>query len=339
MSKQHDPTPGDDQGIEELLRHVGARDEPSSELTNEVQKAVYAEWRLMLAERSRRRRTVAYGMAASIAFAVVIATATIQWLAAERAPVATIARIEGSSQLAASGAEAPGGARVGQQVSVGEILRTDDQSRIALAFRDGLSLRIDAGSTVEFAAPDRVVLRTGAVYVDSGPGRPRDDSLEVETRAGVVRHLGTQYQIRQDPHTVVISIREGRIEVAGTQGPNHATAGEVLRIGANGAIERSSIAAYDSGWQWVVEAAPTFNIDNQPLSGFLDWVARETGKTVVYESEQAQKTANAVVLRGSIDGLEPERALSVVLSTTELRRYETNAASIGIALEAPTNSR
>jgi hypothetical protein len=34
MSKQHDSTPGDDEGIESLLRHVGARDEPSAAVMN-----------------------------------------------------------------------------------------------------------------------------------------------------------------------------------------------------------------------------------------------------------------------------------------------------------------
>ena len=35
---------GDDTSIEELLLQVGARDEPSAEMTLEVQAAVHAEW-------------------------------------------------------------------------------------------------------------------------------------------------------------------------------------------------------------------------------------------------------------------------------------------------------
>jgi ferric-dicitrate binding protein FerR (iron transport regulator) len=339
MSKQRESASGDDAGIEELLRHVGARDEPSADLMNEVQQAVHAEWRVMLAERSRHRRTLAFGLAASIALVVVVATASFHWLSPDRGPVATIARIDGSLELAASDAEAPVAARVGRQVAVGETLRTDARTRIALVFNGGPSLRIDAGSTVEFAAPDRLVLNTGAVYIDSDPSLPHnDDSLEVETRAGVVRHLGTQYQIRQDARVVVISIREGRVEIAGSQGANRASAGEVLRISSGGSIERTSISSYDASWRWAVDAAPPFDIDNQPLSSFLNWVARETGKRIVYASAQAQKAAQDVVLRGSIAGLNPESSLSVVLSTTELRRFKTNDESIGIELAAPIDS-
>jgi ferric-dicitrate binding protein FerR (iron transport regulator) len=337
MSKQHDGSPPDDEGIEKLLRHVGARDEPSADMMNEVQQAVHAQWREMLAERSRRRRTVAYGVAASIAIAVVVATATIQWIAPNRDPVATIARIDGALQLTAASAEAAAAARVGQRVSVGESLRTDAATRVALAFNDGLSVRIDAGSTVELVAPNRLRLSAGAVYVDADPGRPHD-SLEVQTRAGIVHHVGTQYQVRQDIRAVEISIREGRVEIAGLQGANRASAGEVLRILSGGSIERTSISPYDASWQWAIAAAPAFNIDNRLLSDFLDWVARETGKRIVYASPGALQVAQSVVLRGSIGGLDPESALVPVLSTTDLRRFATQDGSIGIELAAPVDS-
>lgn len=336
MDKQRNETSVDDEGIEELLRQVGVRDEPSSADMDEVQQAVHAEWRAMLAERSQRRRTFTYALAAGIAAVVVVAMATIQWTAPDRRPIATIASIDGSLQLTAIRTDPPTPARIGQQVSVGETLRTDERTRIALAFNDRLSVRIDAGSTVEIAAPDRLVLSTGAVYIDSDPGRPHDDSLEVETRAGVVRHLGTQYQVRQDARAVMISIREGSVEVAGSQGASRASAGEVLRISSEGSIERGSVSPHDPSWQWTIDVAPTFDIENQTLGDFLGWVARETGKKIVYASARTQETAQSIVLRGSIGGLDPESALAAVLSTTELRRFDTNDESIGIEFAAPT---
>lgn len=328
MSKQHDNTPGDDESIESLLRHVGTRDEPSAAVTNEVQQALHAQWREMLAERSQRRRRVAYGLAASVAIVVMVAAVTVQWLTPNRDPVATIARIDGSLPM-----------QVGQRVSAGETLQTDAGTRIALEFDNGLSVRIDTGSTVELAAPDRLVLRTGAVYVDSAPGSARDAELGIQTRAGIVRHLGTQYQIRQDARAVVISIREGRVQIEGSQGASHGSAGEVLSILDGGAIQRSSIAPHDASWHWAIAAAPTFDIDNRPLSDFLDWVGRETGKRIVYSSPRAQQVAQGVVLRGSIGGLDPESALAAVLSTTDLRRFATQDDSIGLELATPAEPR
>lgn len=65
---------------------------------------------------------------------------------------------------------------------------------------------------------------------------------------------------------------------------------------------------------------------------FADWVARETGRKVVYQSPAAQSAAGELRLRGSIAGLDPDTALNAVLSTTQLRRYQTQDESIGIAL-------
>ena len=328
MSKQHDNTPDDDEGIESLLRHVGTRDEPSAAVMNEVQQALHAEWRGMLAQRSQQRRRIAYGIAASVAIVVMVAAATLQWLAPNQDPVATIARIDGSLPM-----------QVGHRVAPGETLQTDAATRVALAFDNGLSVRIDTGSTVELEAPDRLVLKTGAVYVDSVPGSAGNTDLGIQTRAGVVTHLGTQYQVRQDARTVVISVREGRVQFEGAQGASHGSAGEVLSILEGGAIQRSSIAPHDASWRWAITAAPTFDIDNRRLSDFLDWVGRETGKRIVYASPRALQVAQGVVLRGSIVGLDPESALAAVLSTTDLRRFATQDDSIGLELAPPAEPR
>jgi ferric-dicitrate binding protein FerR (iron transport regulator) len=328
MSKQHDSTPGDDEGIENLLRQVGARDEPSAAVTNEVQQALHAQWREMLAERSQQRRRFAYGLAASVAIVVIVAAATLQWLTPNQDPVATIARIDGASPMS-----------VGHRVSAGETLQTGAATRIALAFDNGLSVRIDTGSTVELAAPDQLVLKTGAVYVDSAASPAGDAALGIQTRAGLVTHLGTQYQVRQDARAVVISIREGRVQIEGSQGASHGSAGEVLSILDGGAIQRTSIAPHDASWRWAIAAAPTFDIDNRPLSDFLDWVGRETGKRIVYASPQVLQVARGVVLRGSIGELDPESALTAVLSTTDLRRFATRDDSIGLELAPPAEPR
>ncbi|HET9447904.1 MAG TPA: FecR domain-containing protein [Steroidobacteraceae bacterium] len=328
MSKQYDSTPADDESIESLLRQVGARDEPAAAVMHQVQQAVHAEWRGMLAERSQQRRRFAYALAASIAIVVTVAAATLQWLAPNQDPIATIARIDGSSAMS-----------VGHRVAPGETLQTDAATRMALAFDNGLSVRIDTGSTVEVEAPDELVLKTGGVYVDSAPGSARDTALGIQTRAGLVTHLGTQYQVRQDARAVVISIREGRVQIEGSQGASHGSAGEVLSIRDGGAIQRSSIAPHDASWRWAITAAPSFAIDNRPLSDFVEWVGRETGKRIAYASPQALQVARGVVLRGSIGELDPESALTAVLSTTELRRFATQDDSIGLELAPPAEPR
>jgi ferric-dicitrate binding protein FerR (iron transport regulator) len=138
--------------------------------------------------------------------------------------------------------------------------------------------------------------------------------------------------VRKQGDAMVISIREGRVRVTSPTTSNTAEAGQVLRLTNNGELTRSSLAASDPHWQWAMQAAPYFDIDNQSLATFLQWIARETGRHVVYSTPQAEAAAEAVKLRGSIAGLDADVALTTVLATTQLRRYQTDASEIGIEL-------
>jgi ferric-dicitrate binding protein FerR (iron transport regulator) len=329
----------DESGIEELLRHVGARDEPAADVMREVETAVHAEWQSMLQGRRARRRYIAVGIAASALLAVVLAIFGVRYLAPEPAEVAHITRVDGHLLLREE-SQAARELAVAQSVATGETIQTDDRSRAALAFGDALSLRLDHDTIVKVASADEIVLTAGAVYVDSGvdsgagsrAGNPQE--LTVRTDAGSVRHIGTQYQVRTHADEMVVSVREGRVMIANAAGTSSGVAGERIRVTPSGQIVRSSVTAHDPSWQWAAHAAPVFDINEHTLAAFLDWVSRETGRKVVYASQAAQSTAGDVKLRGSIAGLDPETALGAVLSTTQLRRYETQDDSIGIALAA-----
>jgi ferric-dicitrate binding protein FerR (iron transport regulator) len=181
-------------------------------------------------------------------------------------------------------------------------------------------------------------LTDGALYVDADPAAT-DHDLIVETVAGDVRHLGTQYQVRQSKGILEVSIREGRVEIAHPHGAALASAGERVRINAAGEIERQAISAQDSDWDWAEKTTPPFAIDDRTLADFLDWVARQTGRQIVYASSEAQTVAQSLKLRGSIEGLDPDTALSAVLSTTDFVRYETNPNLIGVELTHREQSR
>src|SRR5262245_35936514 len=109
----------DDSGIAELLREVGARDEPSAEITQAVQAAVYAEWRAEVQERTRARRRRVLAIAASIAVVAVSATVGTMLLSPKPTVVANIAHVDGS--LLAASSNAPLAPR-----AVGEAIRTGD---------------------------------------------------------------------------------------------------------------------------------------------------------------------------------------------------------------------
>jgi len=336
MNRDHTDETEDD-GVEALLRQVGARDEPSAAAMDEVRQAVHAEWRAVVAQRKRQRRTLTFGIAASIALVAIVASWVLRFAAPEPGIELTVARIEGQGPLVTARGEPTRALLMGESISVGAALSTDDATRIALQYGAGTSVRIDRNSTIERVAPDRFLLSAGAVYVDAHPQVAADASLVIETRAGEVRHLGTQYQVRQSPETVEVSIREGRVEIVRTNGAALASAGERVRITPGDEIERSVISAQDPDWAWAEAAAPSFEIHDRTLAEFLEWAARETGRQVVYASREAQRAAETLKLRGSVAGLDPETALTAVLSTTEFARYEAGNELIGVRLAGPAD--
>ena len=64
--------------------------------------------------------------------------------------------------------------------------------------------------------------------------------------------------------------------------------------------------------------APHPQIDEQPVRLLLNWVARETGKRVVFEEPFLEVKASETLLHGSVRNLPPLEALDVHLATTDL---------------------
>jgi ferric-dicitrate binding protein FerR (iron transport regulator) len=327
-------TPADEAGIEELLRQVGARDEPSADMMREVEASVHAEWQTMVQQRRRKRVFMTLSIAASAVLAIGAAILGVRYLEPAAAiQVAQITRIDGHLLMRPQ-SQAAREIVVAQSVSTGETIQTDDRSRAAMQLGDGVSLRLDHDTIVKVVSADELVLTAGALYVDSGvDSQARNpQALTIRTDAGSVRHVGTQYQVRTHADEMEVSVREGRVMIANAAGTSSGVAGERIRVTPRGEIVRSTVPAHDPSWRWAAHAAPLFDINEHTFAAFAEWVARETGRKVVYESNEAQRAANEVMLRGSIAGLDPDTALSAVLSTTQLRRYETKDDLIGIAL-------
>lgn len=348
----HEPE-SNDASIEELLRAVGARNEPSSDAAREVMSAVHAEWLTIVQQRRRQQRVVAWRIAAGLALAVLVSTFTYRYLQPEPTPVASIAYVDGRL-LASSDADTLEVRAAGESILVGDTVETDAHSRAAFAFADGLSLRLDHNTRVTVDTKNHITLANGAVYIDAPVSTDHSDALAntppanalvVATSAGSVRHVGTQYEVRTlvdngadvGARAMLVSVREGRVLVTGPSSSNTGEAGQVLRLSAQGELTRSELSVTDPRWQWALQAVPMFDIDDQSLATFLQWIARETGRHVVYSTPQAEAAASTVRLRGSIAGLDADSALAAVLSTTQLRLYQAGATEIGIEL-APIDS-
>jgi hypothetical protein len=317
MSSGSDGSPEKDLG--DVLRNVGRRSEPPDDVVRSVRAAVEGQWRETVAQRARRRR-----IGLSLAAAVAVAGLGL-WLA--RASLLGPGERMAEVRVAVGSVEAKAGwlrgwAAVGsgQALYTGEAVATSGNGHAALTLADGVSLRLDVDTQITLLDEGRISISRGALYVDSGPD-DESPGLLVETPAGAVHHLGTQYETRVlGASEVRIAVREGKVELETSSGAMHrAEAGEQITVSSAGTVVRSAISPYDARWQWVVTTAPPFDIDGRSVADFLAWAARELGRDIVYADAATQAEADRVRLSGSVAGLSPDAALAAVLPTTPLR--------------------
>ncbi len=310
-----------DQDVERVLKSAGPREKPPADVERAVREHLRAEWRSVVAERGRRNRQRAYvALAAGIVTAAVGVWGLAPRLGEPADAAATVALSTGDVRVTSSWIDAWHDVAAGQALLEGQTLETGATGRGALALPGGISARLDHGSRLVVAAADRLVLERGTLYVDSGATPAPAAPLDVVTPTGIVRHVGTQYEVRLLDAGVQVSVRDGTVEWRSRGGGvERSGSGERLTITNDGRIERTPVAAYGAAWDWTLEAAPSIDIEGLPLTQFLAWAARETGREVVYASPEAEAEAAVIVVHGSIAGLTPARALDAVLATTSVR--------------------
>jgi len=322
--------PGDssDDEVARLVRLAGPTDPTGSieaERIARVRTAVHGAWRDEYVGRTRRRwLTVAVllGAAASVVIGVVI------W-----GPVRTPAPVVVAHIDQAMGAPAPDSSfGTGDAVMSGSTVTTS-AGTLAMTLTSGVQLRLDASSTARVESATDVALERGAVYVDSAganPSQPGASSISIQTPAGLVRDIGTQFQVRiearLDGPGIRIRVRAGQVRLTDANGVDaRAGAGEELFSrpdGSDRSINRRPIATTGGEWAWAERAAPPFSVEGKTLGAFLDWVSREGAWTVAFSDRRFSATARATVLHGRPDllkGLTPVEALDVVLPTCGLR--------------------
>ncbi len=297
-----------------LIRTAGRRTRPPEDAYQQVLSAATDAFRAKAAQR-RDRTWLVWAAAAGVA-ALAIAL-TQQWIpgATGPVPVATVARVIGTVESGTDGGWSPM-TEPGGTLATGATLRTLAGGSAALVLEGGASLRLAAATEILLDGPRRLSLHSGTLYLDNGasPGKGH----QIATPAGTVRDVGTQFELRVADSVLRLRVREGRVEIDRADQMLSGSAGEQLEIDALGGVTRSGISATDTAWQWAETIGPAPDIDGQPATVLLAWVARETGRQLRYESAAVEARAATVILHGNIHGLAPLAALEVMLATTDL---------------------
>jgi len=198
------------------------------------------------------------------------------------------------------------------------VVHTDDaataagvqSSRGALRLTSGTLIRLDAGTDVRFESASRLDLLAGALYADTDAA---PSALVIDTLAGTVSDVGTRFIARvvegSEPaddaprHAaapgLVVLVRDGRVSIETGGGSETAGAGERLLVRGDGAVEHRSVRTWGREWDWVLDAAPRFDVAGRSIAEILDWVSRETGWTVRYEDAALGEAARSMMVQAS----------------------------------------
>ncbi len=312
-----------DEALEQLLKHASPRPMPSESDEIAVREAVRAEWQAVSGRRRLQRRVAGFAIAASVIVVVFYAFGLIRLPAVEAEQVATIERSFGSIYLLGEASELQRTPALSRVLS-GQTIVTGEEAGMALTWGAGGSLRIDANSRVRFVDGASVYLASGRVYFDSLPsalaagnaGDTRSD-FAVITDIGAVTHVGTQFMTRVADGSLIVSVREGRVEIDNRFRKHFASVGEQLTISDRGQTTVLNVSRSGEAWDWVSRTAPMTDVEGKSLHEFLLWACRETGLEYHYEGGAEQIARYEAVLRGHID-TEPLQALKLRVESAGL---------------------
>ena len=317
--------------LEELFRHAAPRERPPSDVEQEIRGSLHDQWAAM----TRRRRVKRRGLlaaAASVALSAIVATVLFDTPqpGSLGTGVAEVLLTRGHSSFN------PQGGSPGTRLAEGAVLKTGHEVRTALggglALRgpSGISLRCDQNSRARLLSPTRAELLAGRIYVDTNTASGSAAALSFDTPAGLVRHQGTRYMVGVIQGATSLSVREGRVLL-----DNHdATGGERLIVSTSGEQRREDIEPYGEQWAWTEKLATPYETDGRTVAELLAWVARETGRTVEYQSAEARQLAEETLMHGNI-GPEPTKVLELAMETTDLEAEVRDGVIVVRAESAP----
>ena len=139
----------------------------------------------------------------------------------------------------------------------------------------------------------------------------------MRTRLGIARDIGTQFEVRLNDDALSIRVRSGLVELRYPSGTTAVRGGSEVTVEGDRAVSRQ-LATFGPEWQWVAQLAPPFAIEGQPVAAFLEHISREQGWILRFSDAELARDVGTIILHGSVDGLQPETAVTVALRTSNL---------------------
>jgi ferric-dicitrate binding protein FerR (iron transport regulator) len=297
----------DDDTLARVIKAAGPRRTPPAEAYNAVFEASHAAWQTKLS--ASRRQRWRYALAASVAVAV-CSVLFLQFVNPDQATLATMQLVRGDVALFSSdsGNWMPLRER-GTPLKKGDRVRTAGSAGVALQLASGVSLRLSENSELEVDADEVLNLIAGTAYIDSG-GTNR--SVQFTTPLGIVRDIGTQFEVRITDADLRVRVRSGLVEIQQNNLIETASAEQQFELSRNGRISRSEISAQNREWAWAEALAVVPDAEDLSIATYLSWAANELGRPLVFESDSTKLSAEFESWYGNLSGLSPKEIFDVI---------------------------
>jgi hypothetical protein len=315
-----------DKKLEQLFSKASPR--PMPEDTATAREAIRQEWQAVSGQYQSRKKILRFAVAATVLIGLFSIFNGFRVAEPEWVKVASIQKSFGSIYILGEQSQLTRADDLAA-IHAGQVIVTGDDAGIAMAWSGGGSVRLHKNTEVEFRDDNTVFLRSGQIYFDSTPSEliagvdaAGVASFQIETEYGTVSHVGTQFMTEVGSHALRVSVREGRVDVAGRFYPHVAERGEQVLLSGRQRPVVLNFPEYGAAWDWVAQTSPSVDIDGKSVHAFLNWVGRELGMSIQYGSDDIEQVARQAILEGRVDS-EPGEALRLRMLTAALEwRYE-----------------
>lgn len=312
-----------DDKVERLIAEAGLRSKPPEDAHERVYEATLKAWKNAeySAEYGLRYKRRLIAIAASVLLS--LSFAVLNYLPSGRGS-------EDPSFLLSysSGALYIDGQPAGHATKIlrGSTIETDGAAFAEIERGDGLLVRIDENSSLDIVDSFEIELHSGRVYIDSeGEGR-----ISVLTDYGIVRDIGTQFEVSVIEDGVLATVRDGEIYIKTDSGSYLSAANEVwgestqLRKGESPVV--SKVSRTSEHWKWLASASAPIDMEGKTLDSLLIKISRELGLRLKYRNVVVENNAKVASLHGTLYNRDDDflGALKQVMRTTKLKATVTD---------------
>ncbi len=332
MTKGNDQL-GDHRSLDTILKHAEPRQPAPEIIRARAFSRLHDHWR----KTTRRQRVLRQAGPWAVAAGVLLSIAVVLNLGdigPQVAPigVAKVNRVTGETAALVTAAGGQTAIQPNTELSSLAELVTGDISRIALSWNEGGTLRLDTNTSVALVSPTEIRLNKGAVYYDSydyeSQSSATADAITITTPYGEISHVGTQFSVRLQENSLLLSVREGTARVTGDFETSLVGEEREGLFDSRGITLEQHVNPYGESWRWAEEIAPLFSASGKSPKEVLAWIGRETGRKLVYASPESLELAQSQKISG-LESVSPEQALAAIPYATELA-YTESAGSIEI---------